>query len=500
MDELQRIWPDWEVVEVLGHGSYGSVLKARRQIAGYEDIYSAIKIVTIPLNAGEVHALRSTGMDQATIRTYYKDLVDKLIAEISIMQSLKAIPEIVRIEDFQIIADDKEMSWRIYIRMELLDNLGDYQKRHPMTTQDVVRMGIDICRALVGCQEKDVIHRDIKPANILVDENGMFKLADFGIARQVSQTIGASTQAGSENYMAPEVMRGEKYDYRVDLYSLGLTMYEMLNYGRMPFLAPYPEPLKANDIVQARYTRLQGTPLPSPANADDALSRIILKACAHEPAMRYESAAAMLRDLERYQKGEEVVVTPPPQPKPTFEKLMPVIIGVLSVVAVVMMGIIIVNVLRGNLKPSDNTIQDAAAAGADIEEIQVSSTATREGYAYATSYVIDDDVTTAWACSGNGSGQTITFLFKEKTRVFELEFVNGYGATMEGYLQHARVKQCTVTFDDAEYDLNLQDAYHRHQVFELPEEQITRKVTITISDVYTGTAYDDTAIAEITFK
>lgn len=338
MDELKQIWPDWEIVEVIGQGSYGSVLKAKRSIRGYEDIYSAIKIVTLPLNNSELSSLKSSGMDFYTIRNYYRDMAEKLIAEISIMQSLKSVNEIVKIEDFKIIEDPHDISWRIYIRMELLSSLGDYAASHPFTTQDVVRLAMDVCRGLARCQEKGIIHRDIKPANILVDEFGKFKLADFGIARQVGDQLAASTKAGSENYMAPEVYRGETYDQSVDIYSLGIMMYQFLNNGRMPFLPGYPQPVTSNDLMNSRLRRLQGDTPPPPVNADETLSSIVLKACAFHPEHRYHTAAEMLRDLERWSQGIAVEVEEAKEEEtqtllPSW--IAPLIIGIAAVAAVI---------------------------------------------------------------------------------------------------------------------------------------------------------------------
>lgn len=322
MDELKRIWPEWEVVAVLGHGSYGSVLKARRKLEGYEDIYAAIKIITIPHNTNEIRELQSTGMSHEDMRVYYQDIVQKMTAEIAIMQSLKSANEIVTIDDFQIVEDARHLSWRIYIRMELLSGLPAGNGASALTQKDVVRMAKDILRGLIKCEEKGIIHRDIKPANILVDAFGTYKLADFGIARQMNAAMDAATKAGTMNYMAPEVYRGESYDQTVDLYALGIVMYQLLNRGRLPFLPDDPQPFTADDYNRAQMMRLQGAMMKAPVDCDDALAHVILKACAYHPQARYQTAEQMLRDLE----GDSDRATSRTKKSKTLWLILPVII------------------------------------------------------------------------------------------------------------------------------------------------------------------------------
>lgn len=145
------------------------------------------------------------------------------------------------------------------IRMELLTPLNEYTREKGTWGKDeVIHLGIDICKALEICQKYDIIHRDIKPENIFVADYGNFKLGDFGIARIASQTSGASTRAGTNAYMAPEIYRGEHYGKTVDLYSLGLVLYRLLNDNRLPFMPQYPAPLRFQDRENAQAMRLSG--------------------------------------------------------------------------------------------------------------------------------------------------------------------------------------------------------------------------------------------------
>ena len=123
------------------------------------------------------------------------------------------------------------------------------------------------------------------------------------MARTASASTGASTFAGTVNYMAPEVFRREKYTASVDTYSLGLVMYQLLNANRMPFYPPYPQPLTALAKERAHDRRLAGEPLPDPVNASGPLADILRKACAPAPAARFASPTEMRLALEAVLNG-----------------------------------------------------------------------------------------------------------------------------------------------------------------------------------------------------
>ena len=167
--------------------------------------------------------------------------------------------------------------------MEYVTSLPKYLKARSMTVREIIKLGIDICTALELCSKKGIIHRDIKDENILVNEDGVFKLGDFGIARELSGSGRAASMRGTPLYMAPEVYRGEKYNSAVDIYSLGIVLYKLLNNSRMPFMPPYPEKIKYRDSEEALDRRISGEALPLPVNGGDALGRIVVKACAYKP-------------------------------------------------------------------------------------------------------------------------------------------------------------------------------------------------------------------------
>lgn len=312
MDVIHQIWPNWTTVNEIGEGAFGKVYKVKREDLGNVS-YSAVKVMHIPKDNSEINDLHRSGMDFDSIHTYFEDMVKNLLNEIQIMESLKSATNIVAIEDYQVVNRKDEISWDIYIRMELVQDLGSFLAEKGMTRQQILRLGMDMCQALIACERANVIHRDIKVDNVFFNGFDSFKLGDFGISKQLEKTQSALSQKGTNMYMAPEVFRAEKYDHTVDIYSLGIMLYRLLNRGRFPFQPPADKQMFANDSQKAMAQRLGNAPMPAPAMADEQLSAIILKACAYQAKDRYQSARDMLAALKEYQQtvrydGSEMVL------------------------------------------------------------------------------------------------------------------------------------------------------------------------------------------------
>ena len=288
----------WHIKRFIGAGSYGKVFEIERR--DFDMVFTgALKAITIPADKSEYEQVLEAGMDREGASTYFRDYVQELNREIALMSRLKGHSNIVSYEDHQIIPHEDGIGWDILIRMELLRPINDALRQNKSFTRaEVVRLGTDLCRALEVCGQYNIIHRDIKPANIFISDTGDYKLGDFGVARIASASTGASTRAGTVNYMAPEVFRGEKYTANVDIYSLGLVMYQLLNANRMPFYPPYPQPITFSAAEQARARRLAGEALPLPSGAQDALGQLVCKACAPDPAQRFASPLALRKALE----------------------------------------------------------------------------------------------------------------------------------------------------------------------------------------------------------
>lgn len=184
-----------------------------------------------------------------------------------------------------------------YIVMELIQGktLKEIilEERGPLPWKWSVNVAIQIASALEMAHKNNIIHRDIKPHNIIITEDGIAKVTDFGIAKAVSNsTITAFGKTiGSVHYFSPEHARGGYTDAKSDLYSLGVVLYEMVT-GKVPFDADTP--------VSVALKHMQEEPVPpieENSNLPEAVNKIILKALKKDPMLRYQTSTELLQDL-----------------------------------------------------------------------------------------------------------------------------------------------------------------------------------------------------------
>ena len=191
-----------------------------------------------------------------------------------------------------------------YIVMELIDGitLKQYmEKRGQLNWRESLHFITQIMRGLSHAHSRGIIHRDIKPQNIMVLRDGSVKVADFGIACLADSAQTLTQEAlGSVHYISPEQARGDRPDARSDIYSSGVVLYEMLT-GRLPF--------EGESAVSVAIQHLSSIPLaPREINPDipEQLELICMKAMAPDLEHRYQSADAMIADLETFRKNPEV--------------------------------------------------------------------------------------------------------------------------------------------------------------------------------------------------
>nr|WP_297171729.1 Stk1 family PASTA domain-containing Ser/Thr kinase [uncultured Agathobaculum sp.] len=185
-----------------------------------------------------------------------------------------------------------------YIVMELIEGitLKEYlQKKGRLTWQESVFFAEQICRALIHAHSRGIIHQDIKPQNVIILRDGTAKLTDFGIASfaTTQETRVVQEAIGSVHYISPEQAKGSKIDYRTDIYSLGVVMYEMLT-GKLPF--------EGDTALQIVMQHLNTVPLvPSELIPDipKGLDEIVMHAMCANIGRRYASAEELYADLER---------------------------------------------------------------------------------------------------------------------------------------------------------------------------------------------------------
>lgn len=300
-------WPEWKIIEKIGEGSFGKVYKAQRTERG-KSFYSAIKIINIPGSQSEFNSVRSETGDDQSARQYFQNLVEECIQEISTMEYFRGNSYIVSVEDFKVMEYLDAIGWEISIRMEYLTSFIDYCAQKQLTEQEVIKLGMDLSKALEYCRKLKIIHRDIKPENIFVSRFGDFKLGDFGIARELERTMSGFSKKGTYSYMAPEMYKGEKYDSGVDIYSLGIVLYRLMNRNRLPFMSLEKQFITYRDKENALNKRIAGDKMPAPADAGEIFAGIILKACAYNPAQRYQTPEELYRALDDLKNGRTAVM------------------------------------------------------------------------------------------------------------------------------------------------------------------------------------------------
>lgn len=300
--KYEPIFGAWYIAEKIGEGSFGQVYIIERRELGVT-YRAALKAITIPQNQSEKESMVMDGMSKEDITRYYRGIVRDIANEFTLMAKLKGTSNIVSYEDHVLIEHEDGIGWDILIRMELLTPLYTHISNIRLTMRDIINFGIDMCNALELCEKNNIIHRDIKPENIFISSNGDYKLGDFGVARTMEESVSGLSKKGTYMYMAPEVYRGEKYGHTVDICSLGIVMYKLLNNNRAPFMPPYPNPITYTEKKEALEKRITGEKIPAPQNGSKELNDIVLKACEYDPNDRYQTAEEMKTALQSLISG-----------------------------------------------------------------------------------------------------------------------------------------------------------------------------------------------------
>ena len=298
------VYPEWETVKLIGSGGFGAVYEIEHDVLGHME-KAALKVITIPHDRSEIEVLKSAGYDAESITLHFKDCLQDIVREYSMMADLKGCVNIVYSDNVRFVQHEDGIGWDIFIKMELLTPLtGSIAKMIP--DEQVIRIGKDLCSALAFCEKHNILHRDIKPQNIFVSADGTYKLGDFGVAK-VSDHTTSDALTGTYDYMAPEVYNHQPYGFKADICSLGLVMYWLLNEQITPFLPLSTKVPSYSEKLEARQKRFSGKQIPPPMHGCEELKKIVLKACAFDPKDRYQTADEMLNDLQSIGKRD----TPP---------------------------------------------------------------------------------------------------------------------------------------------------------------------------------------------
>jgi eukaryotic-like serine/threonine-protein kinase len=279
---------DYEIISILGVGGMGKVYKVRNVIA---DRVEAMKILLPDLNSNQ-------------------SLADRFLREIRLLATLNH-PNIAALRTALTYQN------QLVMVMEFVEGetLANRVARAPLSTADAVNYADQVLSALSYAHKQNIIHRDIKPANIMLTPQGVVKLMDFGIARSVA-TDGSltttGTTLGSLNYMPPEQVRGEAADARSDIYSFGVSLYEMLT-GQLPFKGD-----SQYSLMTAHLNEVPAAPITLRSDLPAGLSEIIMIAIAKDPANRFQSADAFRAALASVPVSDlprsSTTVNPTPRP------------------------------------------------------------------------------------------------------------------------------------------------------------------------------------------
>src|SRR5579864_8611389 len=211
-----------------------------------------------------------------------------------------------------------ETDGELYIVMELVEgkSLRDMSANAGLPPESVLRYGVQIASALARAHDRGIVHRDLKAANIVVTSDGLVKVLDFGLAKQVGSGIfegttrsfatieDASSVSGTLPYMAPEIMRGEAADYRTDLWALGVVLYEAAS-GHLPFEGRTG--FEISTAIMRELPNPLGPPVPP------GLWSIIQRCLVKEPIQRYQRASEVQAALEAVQSAAIVLTDAPPE-------------------------------------------------------------------------------------------------------------------------------------------------------------------------------------------
>jgi serine/threonine-protein kinase len=289
-------------------GSAPATTTARRQAAQTTGMLQA---GTIFANRYEIKAVLGMGGMGVVYRAWDGQLGESVAIKMLRTDAMQAEPDALerfkqeirlarRITHRNVVRthDIGEADGLYFITMEFVEGQSLkhlIQARGSLPVNVVLTVGKQLCRALEVAHEQGVIHRDIKPQNLIVEPSGTLKVMDFGIARLAKRTRGmtqAGMAIGTPEYMAPEQLMGEEVDFRADLYSTGVVLFESLT-GRPPFVAESPVTLVAKQLKES-------PPSPAELNRDvpAPLAALVLRTLAKDPAGRPQSAVALFEALD----------------------------------------------------------------------------------------------------------------------------------------------------------------------------------------------------------
>lgn len=247
-----------------------------------------VKVISIPASQTQLDALLITGAykNAAEAGDYFRQTAGDLIREVQLLQNLSRLEGFLPYEGCQVEPMQKNRTgYRICLLSGFRLSLERYMHRHTVSHLEAVNLGIDICAALAACRKAGMMYIDLKPSNIFISNKKEYKIGDLGFTPLDSMKYSSMPEKYRSCYTPPELLD----DFSVlngtaDTYALGMILYQIFNHGALP-----------QDLTK---------PLPAPDAADEEMAGILLKACAPDPADRWEDPTQMGQALIDYmQRG-----------------------------------------------------------------------------------------------------------------------------------------------------------------------------------------------------
>lgn len=255
-----------------------------------------VKIISIPATQVQVDALLLTGAcaDHGQALDYFKELSDGVVGETDILDRLSRVEGFVPYLGHQIHQMDDGIGYEVYLLNPYRRSLEKLMRAEPLTHLAAVNLGLDMCAALAACRRAGYLYVDLKPANIFRSENHGYFIGDLGFISLSSLKYASLPEKYRSSYTAPEISDAmSSLNDTLDIYALGLTLYQIYNNGELPFDGNAPAQV-----------------LPAPMYADYEMAEIILKACAPDPWNRWQDPAQMGQALVNYMQRNSVNDTP----------------------------------------------------------------------------------------------------------------------------------------------------------------------------------------------
>lgn len=260
-----------------------------------------VKIISVPASQSQLDALLLTGAykDAAAAMEYFKELSDGIVKEAETLSRLSKLEGFVPYSDWQVVPmDHNDLGYDVYLMSPYRLTLDKFMRKNLLTHLNAVNLGLDLCAALAICRNAGHLYVDLKPSNIFVSEDKEFRIGDLGFVSLNSLKYTSLPNKYRSAYSAPEALDDLSTIHpTIDIYAVGLILYQVYNNGVLPFNGHAPAEV-----------------FPAPVNADYEISEIILKACAPNPADRWQDPMEMGQALVSYMQRNgvnDVPIAPP---------------------------------------------------------------------------------------------------------------------------------------------------------------------------------------------